>query len=120
MIDKAIPIYQRGITGEQALQGQYPGGEIHKFFRTDHGGRYIDVLKDGVAHEAKVGYTCLSKFVKKQILMDVLLRDSDKLVNEVVWHFYKSDITGRIGLSPQLRKFLEKYSIEIVEHTLGG
>lgn len=73
LIDKGIPIYQRGITGEQALQSRYLKGEVHKYFSTNYGGRYIDVFDNRIAHEAKAGYTCLSSTVKKQVLKDAWL-----------------------------------------------
>jgi hypothetical protein len=44
----------------------YSNGELHKYFSTDYGGRYIDVLYNDVAHESKAGYTCLSSFVKNR------------------------------------------------------
>lgn len=41
LIDKGIPIYQRGITGEQALKISHPG-ESQKFFTT-----FVDGIKGG-------------------------------------------------------------------------
>ena len=67
LIDSSIPIYQRGITGEEALEAAHPG-ESQKYFSTlvdgVSGGRYIDQFSKGIAYEAKVGYTCLSQRIQ--------------------------------------------------------
>ncbi|MGB8454362.1 MAG: hypothetical protein WCD89_18780 [Anaerocolumna sp.] len=118
LIGSNIPIYQRGESGEQALEKLY-GGKSQVYFRTYvngiKGGRYVDQYADGIAHEAKVGYTCLSSRVKIQILKDAWLLENNR-VDEVIWHFFKSDITGKVGASPSLLEFLETNGIEYIIH----
>ncbi len=117
-VDASIPIYERGKTGEQALAAAHPG-ESQKYFQTFvngvKGGRYVDQFSNGVAYEAKVGYTCLSQRIKTQILKDVyLMKNGD--VSSVVWEFYRSDITGRVGASKELLQFLTEHGIDFVIH----
>lgn len=71
--------------------------------RLNMGGRFVDQLADGVAHESKVGYTSLRKRVKTQILKDAELVSRGK-VDDAVWHFYRSNATGKIGPSEPLKK----------------
>ena len=119
VIDSSIPIYQRGLTGEQALQEAHPGTP-HEYFPTlvdgVKGGRYVDIYYENIAYEAKVGYTCLSQRIKIQILKDVWLLKNNPDVEGVVWEFFKSDITGRVGASQQLLDFLTANGIEYVIH----
>lgn len=118
LIDKGIPIYQRGITGEQALKISHPG-ESQKFFTTFvdgiKGGRYIDQYANNIAYESKVGYTCLSSRIRLQILKDAWLVDNG-YVDAVVWEFFRSDITGRIGATSQLLELLKSKGIEYIIH----
>ena len=60
LVDKGIPVYERGISSETVLAGRY-GGESQKYFNTDLGGRFVDQYADDIAHESKGGYTCLSQ-----------------------------------------------------------
>jgi hypothetical protein len=93
-----------GQIGEQALEEL--GGTGRAPMKTDLGWRIVDRLVDAVAHESKVGYTSLTKFVSTQIAKDSWLLTNDK-VNQVVWHFFQSPVTGRIGPSdPLLQKLL--------------
>lgn len=89
------------------------GGETHVFFRTSDGvARYVDVLDPSrIAHEAKVGYTPLTDFVKKQVEKDAILMQ-EKQINGAVWHFYRSTQTGEIGPSEPLRSFLQEKGIK--------
>lgn len=118
LIDNGIPIYQRGKTGEQALAEAHPG-ESQVYFKTYvdgvWGGRYVDQLSEGVAYESKVGYTCLNTRIKLQILKDEYLLQ-EKRVKGVIWEFYRSDITGKVGASKPLIKFLSEHGISIVIH----
>lgn len=50
-----------------------------------------------------------------QILKDVWLQKNG-YVDSVVWELFKSDITGRVGGSEQLLKFLTVNGIEYVIH----
>lgn len=68
-----------------------------------------------MAHESKVGYTSLSKRMKTQILKDAKLVSRGK-VGDAVWHFYRSNATGKIGPSEPLKKFLCKNCIDYVVH----
>lgn len=118
IIDKNIPIYQRGETGEEALKSLY-GGKSQVYFKTfvdgKEGGHYVDQLANNIAHEAKVGYTCLSKRVKIQILKDAYLKENG-FVDDVVWEFFKSDATGRIGATKALKDFLTSNGIKYIIH----
>lgn len=114
LIGNEIPIHERGLAGEQALFEKY-SGKKHKYFETYvdgvKGARYVDVFSKNIAYEAKVGYTCLSKRIKMQVLKDAYLL-KNKRVSKVVWEFYRSDITGRIGASKQLLELLDEYNIK--------
>jgi hypothetical protein len=65
-----------------------------------------------VAHEAKVGYTCLSKRIRIQIEKDAWLLKANQ-VDAVVWHFYRSDMTGKVGASKPLLELLKKMEFNI-------
>ncbi|HTV33475.1 MAG TPA: hypothetical protein VME69_10315, partial [Methylocella sp.] len=70
-------------TGEKALK-ELVGGESQIYFKTDLGGRRVDQLANGNAHEAKVGYQSLTASNRKQILKDVELKKSGQ-INESTW-----------------------------------
>lgn len=116
LVDAGIPIYQRGISGEKALAQQYQG-QSQVYYNTAQygfkGGRYVDQLSKGVAYEAKVGYTCLSNRVKIQIQKDACLLEYGE-VNDVVWVFYRSDITGRVGATQSLLDYLTSNGISYI------
>ncbi len=118
LIGANIPIHQRGITGEEALKITY-GGDSQVYFEAYYygvkGGRYIDQLANDIAHESKVGYTCLSNRIRIQILKDAYLLEKEEF-KKVIWHFYKSDITGRGGATQSLLDFLEENGIEYIIH----
>ena len=100
------------------LQLTHPGVP-HYYFPTDvngvSGGRYVDVSSHGIAYEAKVGYTYLSSRIKIQILKDAYLIETNQ-IDGAVWKFFRSDITGRVGASKPLLKFLSDRSIEYIIH----
>lgn len=116
-IDASIPIYKRGLSGEEALRKAHPGGISQKYFETwvngEKGKRYVDLYipMTKTAYESKVGYTCLSQRVKMQILKDAYLKSKGNDIQNVVWVFYRSDITGRMGATPSLLKFLTEHGI---------
>ena len=116
LVDKGIPIYKRGQTGEEYLKKNFPG-ESQQYFETYVDGvkygRYVDMYSDGIAYEAKVGYTCLSKRIKLQVLKDAYLIEQNK-VDKVVWVFFRSEITGKLGASRQLIELLNAYNIEFL------
>lgn len=107
--------YASGAEGEAELAKIVGGGKPHKFFSTTLGNRFVDLYSDaGIAHESKVGYTALTKRVKTQILKD------EELIGEEIkgahWHFFRSSITGKIGPSEPLKKFLEERGIKYTIH----
>ncbi|MEH7798960.1 hypothetical protein V7309_18940, partial [Bacillus safensis] len=61
------------------------------------------------------GYTSLSNFVRKQIDKDARLR-SEGRVKGVKWHFFKSAKTGKIGITKNLKEYLEKKKIPYQIH----
>lgn len=75
--------------------------------------RFVDGFAKGVAHESKVGYASLTQFIKEEALKDIqLMKDGN--VKEVVWHFYKSAVTGKAGPSGPLEKFLKENGIKVM------
>jgi RHS repeat-associated protein len=103
-----------GRMGETILRDLVGGAP--KFFRTASGeARFVDAFANGVAHESKVGYTAATAFVKEQIAKDVELREAGQ-VNQVVWHFFTSPATGRIGPTNALRAALRGARIVIELH----
>ena len=91
------------------------GGVSQAYKKTTIGGRYIDQLANGIAHEAKVGYTTLTSTVKTQILKDAELIRT-RQIKGAVWHFYRSPKTGKIGLSKPLKNFLKENGIDYKIH----
>jgi|BioPla2DNA2_1021312.scaffolds.fasta_scaffold101836_2 hypothetical protein len=75
----------------------------------------IDQYANNIAYESKVGYTCLSSRIRLQILKDAWLVDNG-YVDAVVWEFFRSDITGRIGATSQLLELLKSKGIEYIIH----
>jgi hypothetical protein len=116
-VDDIANAYSRigstGKVGEDALK--LLGARSQAYFPTSMGGRRVDQLVLGVAHEAKVGYVSLGKDVAKQIAKDVELVQTNA-VAEVIWHFFRSPVTGRIGGSAPLYEQLRKAGIGIVVH----
>ena len=102
-----------GEVGENALKKL--GGESQVYFRTSQGGRYVDQLVGGVAHESKVGYTTLTQSVQRQIAKDVELMAAGEIKGSV-WHFFTSPVTGRGGPSAPLIQALEEAGIRFVIH----
>ena len=102
-----------GRVGEQALKAL--GGESQVFFRTSQGGRFVDQLVKGIAHESKVGYTTLTKDAARQIAKDVELIGGRDIQGSV-WHFFQSPATGVGGPSGPLRQALENAGIGVVLH----
>ncbi|AFC26632.1 YD repeat protein [Saprospira grandis str. Lewin] len=97
-----------GEAGEKALNTLYPGGKAKKF-DTKKGGRIIDSYnpKTKVAREAKVGYLSPGSSAEKRALAQLdkdieLLKEGD--IEESVWTFFRSPVTGKVGASP---KFLD-------------
>ena len=106
--------YMTGADGEHELASKY-GGESQKIFHTSLGIRKVDQYAKRVAHESKVGYTSLSQSVRKQILKDVELVNEGS-IKRAHWHFFRSGVTGRIGATPQLLRFLKENRIKYTIH----
>lgn len=83
---------------------------------TSQGPRVIDRLAaDGVANEAKVGYTTLDTSTALQVSKDAELLQT-KAVNGVAWNFYTSPVTGQGGPSAALLKALTDAGIKVIIH----
>jgi len=86
--------------------------------RVTGGLRRIDVLKQGnriVAIESKVGRTGLGRSgsrVRQELARDVKLLRSGE-VDEVVWEFTRSEVTGKIGPTQPLLDALNKFGITV-------
>jgi hypothetical protein len=94
--------------------GRRPGCGV-KYFPTNvgKGGRYIDQFVNGIANESKVGYTTLTKDIQMQIAKDAeLLGDDLSGVTEVVWNFFRSPETGKVGASKPLLDALREAGIK--------
>jgi RHS repeat-associated protein len=102
-----------GRLGENALKEL--GGDPQVFFRTSQGGRYVDQLVNGVAHESKVGYQSLTPTIQRQIAKDAELVATSQ-VDSAVWHFYESPVTGRGGPSGPLLRALQEAGIGVEIH----
>ncbi len=92
-----------------------PPALIEQNLRVTGGLRRVDVLKQGtriVACESKVGRTGLTKRVRQELARDVKLLRSGQ-VDEVVWEFSKSSVTGKIGPTPSLLEKLKKFGITV-------
>jgi hypothetical protein len=77
--------------------------------------RKIDALDpDGIAHEAK--YTVNFNQAHQEILKDVELMRIGVLKGSV-WHFFRIQKTGQVGLTAALRKDLEEHGIIVVVHS---
>ena len=101
-----------GLAGE--LQLLRLGGESQKFFRTPFGPRFVDSFANGVAHEAKVGFTTLNRRIAAQISKDVYLRDVSGQATSIAWHFFTSPTTGLGGPSTSLMQALLKAGITVI------
>lgn len=67
--------------------GHAGASQVH--FRTSLGGRYIDRLVDGIAHEAKAGLNVgLTSRIRTQILKDVELILQGR-IQGAHWHFFQ-------------------------------
>jgi RHS repeat-associated protein len=102
-----------GKIGENTLKTF--GGEPQVYFPTSQGGRYVDQLINGVANESKVGYQSLTANINLQISKDVELIQSGK-IQDAVWHFFESPVTGEIGPSQPLLNTLQDSGIKVIIH----
>lgn len=113
-IGKTSHVYMTGKDGEKAL-AKMVGGTSQVYFKTSKGARYIDQLSKRIAHESKVGYTSLTKRVRKQIEKDVELIGKGR-IDGAHWHFFTSGVTGKGGASKPLLDFLTKNGIKYTIH----
>ena len=104
--------FSGGKAGETFLKEMF-GGKSQAYFNTSQGARFVDQLVGRTAHESKVGYVSATDFIRKQAAKDAELL-ATKQVNEVVWHFFRSADTGKIGPSAPLKKLLEGYGIKVI------
>lgn len=102
--------FASGDEGERFLAKTF-GGTSQKRMTTSKGTRFIDQYAKGIAHESKVGYKSLDKFIKKQVLKDAELLQKQK-VKGVMWHFFESSVTGKKGPSKPLANLLTKSGIK--------
>jgi filamentous hemagglutinin len=103
-----------GQIGENALKSL--GGQSQVTLQTSQGARVIDQLApDGIANEAKVGYTTLDASTALQVSKDDELLQT-KAVNGVAWNFYTSPVTGQGGPSAALLKALTDAGIKVIIH----
>lgn len=111
-----------GRMGEQALEKRFgattTGVDRQVRFSTAGCGtacggdlRIVDVLKDGVAHESKVGRVAFSEATKRQIRKDAWLV-ARGLIKKSVWHFVTSEYTKTLGADPQVLALLDQLGIE--------
>jgi len=98
-----------GVIGENALS--LLGGSSQTSLKTTLGLRRVDQLVDGIAYEAKTGYTSLSASIKTQVAKDAELLQTGQ-VEKVIWRFYQSPTTGKAGASKPLQKALKNAGIE--------
>lgn len=99
--------------GEDALKAL--GGSSHPYFRTTLGGRYVDQLVGGIAHESKVGYRALTAVIQLQIAKDAKLIKIGRYEG-AVWHLFQSPVTGLGGPSQPLLNALQQAGIKVVIH----
>jgi hypothetical protein len=88
---------------------------IEQTFRTVVGLRRIDVLKVGdglIGIESKVGRTAFDSRVRQELARDWWLRRQGKL-DQVVWEFSVSGVTGQCGPTRQLLEKLQKLGFEV-------
>lgn len=97
------------------LLAQSVGGTAQVRFSTSKGTRVVDQFSEGVTHESKTGYQYLNNATRNQIIKDPELKASGD-VKDVVWHFYRSPVTGQQGYSEPLGLQLLESGITIINH----
>ena len=107
-----------GLRGE-AFQRYLSGGRKESF-DTDLGWRYVDsrvasVTRPAMRQEVKVGRTSLTALVRSQIAKDRLIMATEP-GSRVQWHFWRSDVTGKVGPTLPLENALKSAGIQIVIH----
>ena len=103
-----------GNTARDLIAARNPGSTIEVSFETSDGFRFVDVLTvGGVSIESKVGRTSLTADIRRQILKDKELIDSE-VIRGATFEFSPSPITGQVGPTKELKKFLEDNGIKII------
>ncbi|MCU0497868.1 MAG: hypothetical protein MUF87_10995 [Anaerolineae bacterium] len=110
-----------GIYGQQLLEQHVVGGEsqVYMAVPSSSDNRIIDMWDShtGIAHEAKTGYTSITTRVGEEYGKDLrLLHDPNTPVENVVWHFYTSLTTGKLGPSKPLYNLLIDAGFNVVIH----
>lgn len=110
-LNKAI-----GDATADAIAARYPFALREVPLNTIYGPRRVDVLTLGernLAIESKVGRTLLSnKDVRRELARDFWLKRSGK-VDDVIWEFTPSPITGKSGPDAALQQMLDKLGFGI-------
>jgi len=117
--DVVSRVKQNQINGDAArdrIASRFPGAMREVPMQTSLGNRRIDVLtRDGLAIESKVGRTSLTQTIRTQILKDIELRNSSRSrVTSLRYEFSRSPVTGQVGPTAPLARFLRANNIEIV------
>jgi hypothetical protein len=101
---------------EAAMRQTY--GAVQKAFDTSLGKRVVDGFNaaKGAIHESKYGYQSLSSSIKSEIQKDLWLLQNNKDVKEVIWHFYRSEVSGTGGGSGPLIDALKEAGFKIMYH----
>jgi len=99
------------------LIGDTSTGNKARTFQTNTNKRIWDAYNPATktAAESKYGYASLSKFIQSEIDRDIYLRNME-VVDNIEWHFYVSNITGKGGPSEALKNKLIENRINIVLH----
>ncbi len=99
--------HEIGTEGEKRLLKDLGGGTPQKSFDTSMGKRRVDVFKNEVAHESKVGRVSNTSTFRTQVRKDAELLSSGQ-VKGVEWHLYDSPVTGQGGLTTPAQQFINK------------
>ena len=92
------------------------GGHSQYGFRTSLGRRVVDTFADNTIMEAKTGFVAYSGRIMEQIEKDKLIMREFPQVRRAVWHFFKSDTTGKLGADQRVFDALRGAGIEVVFH----
>lgn len=125
IIDEATPLMDDAGSGEKYLERRLRDSSedvqvrqvisLERCSKCESSIRMLDVIADGVAHEAKTGYTVMTPSVESQIHSDASLMKNAE-VESVRWHFYTSSRTNQLGASKEVLDMLEKNGIHYTIH----
>lgn len=77
--------------------------------------RRFDVVADGVAHEAKVGYKILTAALERQIRSDAYLVKTGR-IDRAHWDFLPSAYSGQVGADAKVLDLLDEVGIKYTIH----